>query len=165
MDTKITADSNNVCYIATIQSAYPDNINTAEVLRIGELCIVADVYQIICDRKNFKTVEVGKHKQSYTVQEIRNMSIHERVGDGGRTTVGDVVEDRNTTPAPAANPLPPDELTTFYPVTTEGQWRVFDTDETLTIPIPVRPTLAQIIETTRLRAGRIDPIEYFYNLP
>ena len=139
MDTEITAgsspNSDNVCYIATIQSFYPDNVNTAEVLHIGEPCVVADVYHIICDRRNFKTVLVGPHKNSYTVQEIRNMSVHEQVGNGARPSnavfVGEAsprvegiwVDDVMGIDVPAQVPIPPTPETTHEPAAYQGIWQ------------------------------------------
>ena len=133
----------NVCYIATIQSFYPDNINTAEVLRIGQSCVVADAYAIICDRRNFKWVEAGKNKARYTVQEIRNMSVHEPLGNGARPVFETVL-----TQEQLDAPLGDIDTTIIY----QGVWRQIHQNtpvaEALNIAEPLtrtaRPTLAEL---------------------
>lgn len=84
----------------TAGNMWPDNIDTTDTLIIKQSCTAADVYPLICDRPNIKTVQVGDRQ--YTSQEIRNTSFHERLGNGGGAVLA--TEDPVPTFAPTTVP-------------------------------------------------------------
>lgn len=156
---KVSIPSPEICRMESHNSLWPDNIDTAEELVIEQPCTASDMYYLIEDRRNIKTVKVCGQK--YTCQEIRNMPIQDMLG-GQRFTAQEIVAtpfiDR-THPAPAGeiiwdempeavepapqttaplieNPFIPDFE--IWTQTTQAQQQVLQDVN------PVRPTLAQL---------------------
>lgn len=70
--------SEETAVMETATSPWPANLDTATQLVIQSPCMVPDVYQLICDRRNIRKVNVAGHE--YTSQEIRCTSFTERLG-------------------------------------------------------------------------------------
>lgn len=61
-------------------SKRPHNLDRIDTLTINQPCTADDVYRLICDRKNIKTVIVCGTRHSR--QEVENTEIGQRLGRG-----------------------------------------------------------------------------------